>query len=258
MKIAITGGTGYIASALIQALSSEHDITVITRNDVDLSDYESTTRYFTNRRFDVLVHTAITGGSRLKEDTNFELDSNLRMYYNLLSNKESFVKFISIGSGAEIYFPDTPYGLSKRVIHHSMLDKENFYNIRVFAVFDENELDTRFIKANIYRYIKKEPLVIHQNKKMDFFYMKDFIKVINFYINNNNLLKEFDCTYKNSYSLSEIATIINELDSHKVNVNILSDDRGVDYTGNYVNINITYDGLHHGIQSVYQTLSCKI
>ena len=45
------------------------------------------------------------------------------------------------------------------MIRQSILEKENFYNLRIFAVFDENEWDTRFIKTNIRHYINKKPIL---------------------------------------------------------------------------------------------------
>ena len=54
-------------------------------------------------------------------------------------------------------------------------NKDNFYNVRIFAVFDENELESKFVKTNIRHYINKENIEIIQNKYMDFFYMEDLI-----------------------------------------------------------------------------------
>lgn len=257
MNILITGGNGYIATSLYNALNEHHIITSITRQTFDLTDPVSTKQWFWSRYFDVVIHTAITGGSRLHTDTADELDKNLRMYYNLLDNRDHFARFISIGSGAELYQQNLPYGLSKHVIRQSMLEKTNFYNLRVFAVFDENELPTRFIKANIIRYIDHQPIVIFNDKRMDFFYMKDFIKLVTHYINDTDLPKEYDCTYPQSYFLSEIAEIINSLDTHRSEIVLSSVDKLPDYVGTYTNLGIQFDGLFNGIQSVYETLSCK-
>ena len=38
MNILITGGKGYIAQAIYNALKTEHNITLLTRNDFDLID----------------------------------------------------------------------------------------------------------------------------------------------------------------------------------------------------------------------------
>ena len=68
-------------------------------------------------------------------------------------------------------------------------------HIKIFGIFDENELDTRFIKASLKRYIAKEPIQIHQDKVMDFFYMQDLVNVLEHYMSEENPPKEFDCAY---------------------------------------------------------------
>jgi nucleoside-diphosphate-sugar epimerase len=98
------------------------------------------------------------------------------------------------------------------VIRQSILEKENFYNLRIFAVFDENEWDTRFIKTNIRHYINKKPIQIYQNKNMDFFYIPDLVKLVEYYVTNNDLPKEANCHYGNTVSLKDIANLINNLD----------------------------------------------
>ena len=257
MNILITGGSGYIATSLYGELNQHHNVTSITRQTFDLTNVSSTKQWFADKHFDVVIHTAISGGSRLHNDTFETLDNNLRMYYNLLENKNHFNKFISIGSGAELYQTDTPYGLSKHVIRQSMLEKPNFYNLRVFAVFDENELPTRFIKANIIQYIDRQPLTVFNDKRMDFFYMKDFVRLVMHYVNGVDLPKEYDCTYDTSYFLTDIAEIINSLGSHRTEIVLASNAPVSDYIGTHVNIGIPFDGLHHGIRTVFERLSCK-
>jgi nucleoside-diphosphate-sugar epimerase len=91
--------------------------------------------------------------------------------------------------------------------------------LRIFGVFDENELDTRFIKGSIKRYINNEDMIIHQDKIMDFIYMFDLIKIIEYYINNEGP-KEINCNYNHAMSLYDISKTINNLDKHKVGVTI--------------------------------------
>jgi nucleoside-diphosphate-sugar epimerase len=145
--------------------------------------------------------------------------------------------------------------MSKSVIFNSIKDKLNFYNIRIFAVFDENEANTRFIKSNILRYINKEPLVIHKNKTMDFFYTKDLIELIDFYIKNESPPKQIDCTYATSPTLHDVALQINNLTSHKSDIQIL-DSSATDnsYTGTHFPL-LNYIGLKEGIRRVYNCLS---
>ena len=147
MNILITGTNGYIGSTLSTRL--EGNITCLTRKEVDLTNSFQVDNFFKDKYFDVVIHCAMVGGNRLELDTPQVLDQNLIMYYNLLNNQSKFNHLISFGSGAEIYAQNTPYGLSEHVIAESIKDKFNFTNIRIFAVFDKNELDRRFIKSNI-------------------------------------------------------------------------------------------------------------
>jgi GDP-L-fucose synthase len=255
MDILITGGNGYIAKSLYSALSNNYNVTSISRKDFDLSDREATNSYFKDKLFDVVIHCAVKGGSRLTQESWENMDDNLKMYYNILANRNHFNKLIHFGSGAELNAQDTPYGLSKKVIHNSILEQKDFYSLRIYAVFDENELDTRFIKANIKRYIRKEPIHIHQDKYMSFFYMKDLIQVVDYYINNTNTQKQLDCCYSHIYTLSAIADIINSLSDYKVEIIKENPDTGNGYYGNNLKRpNIEYLGLKYGIYEVYKKL----
>ena len=68
VRILITGGNGYIAQAIYASLKNEHNITLITRKDFDLTDSELTNQWFKDKYFDVVIHTAIVGGNRLKPE----------------------------------------------------------------------------------------------------------------------------------------------------------------------------------------------
>lgn len=255
IKILITGANGYVGKSLYAALKDNHEVATITRKNCDLTNSEDVNFYFLDTWFDVVIHCAVKGGSRLQVDNWSVMDDNLKMYYNLLNNKNHFDKFINIGSGAELFDYFTPYGMSKRVISESIYVKDNFYNIRVFGVFDENELDTRFIKSNIKRYINHKPMEIHENKFMDFFYMQDLIKVIEYYIKEKTTPKEFDCVYSDAtWSLFGLTTIINDLNNYKVE--IIYDDKIVDdYTSKSRNkLPIKFIGLREGIKRTYKKL----
>lgn len=253
MKILITGGNGYIAKSLSKALGNEYNVTSITRKDFDLTNREETDKWFQNKHFDVVIHTAIKGGSRLQQDEGDVFYQNLQMFYNLYYNKSHFNKFIHFGSGAELGTPSDPYGLSKKIINELIQPELGFYNLRIFAVFDGNELDTRFIKGNIKRYINKEKIVVHQNKLMDFFYMGDLIKLVKYYIDEKHLPKVAECSYIKKYSLLDIANIINNLSSYKVPIKQLDSTMGKPYIGK-IYTDLPYKGLEQGIQKVYNKL----
>jgi nucleoside-diphosphate-sugar epimerase len=254
MKVLITGGKGYIAKSITNALWDKYHILSPGRDELDLTDRKSVDKFFKDKQFDIVIHTAIKGGSRLNEDDQEVLLDNIIMMTNLHSHQDKYSKLINLGSGAEIYAPETPYGASKKWCNELVKKIENWYTIRIYGVFDENELDTRFIKANIKRYIAGEHIIIHQDKLMDFFYMKDLVSLIEFYILNNNLDKEIDCCYNDTMALSGIASIINNLSNWKVpiNINILKPTNF--YIGKFNELPIAYLGLEQGIKNVFEEL----
>lgn len=255
MRVLITGANGYIGKSLYNALKEEHEVSGINRQVVDLIDPIAVKHYFDRADyFDVVIHCAVAGGSRLTQDDWNVMDKNLTMYYNLLANRSCFGRFIHFGSGAETYMPKEPYGYSKKVIAKSILNQDNFYNLKIFGVFDENELDTRFIKANIKRYINKEPIQVHRDKIMDLFYMEDLIRVVKYYVTEETPPKEFDCVYENVNSLRGVAELINELDNYKVDIQIANE--GLDlYKSNYAApLPIGLVGLKEGIKRTYNKL----
>ena len=256
MRILITGANGYIGKTLHNALRDTHYVVAINRGNLDLTDAVAMSKFFTSKHhFDVVLHCAAVGGSRLEKDNWDVADENLTAYYNLLQFRKHYTRVIHFGSGAETHMSKEPYGYSKKVIAKSILNQDNFYNLKIFGMFDENELDTRFIKANIKRYINKEPIEIHEVKFMDFFYMQDLIKVVNYYINEKEPPKEFDCVYsKDSYTLFGLATLINKLDDYEVEV-VYRETNGDDYVSKYRSkLPIELVGLEQGIKNVHNKL----
>lgn len=257
IKILITGANGYIGSSLYRALKDKYDVTIFNRQKCDLTNSVNTNFYFKYTWFDVVIHCAVEGGSRLQEDSWTAMDSNLKMYYNLLQNRKSFGKLIHFGSGAEFAQDDKPYGFSKKVISKSIQTQDEFYNLRIYAVFDELELDRRFIKSNLKRYINKENMCIHQNKYMDFFYMQDLIKLVDHYILNNDLPKQVDCTYGDIKSLKQICEFVNTLDDYKVDIQYEQTGLTKGYVGFNKSLELDYIGLEQGIINTYNKLKCN-
>ena len=270
MKILITGGNGFIASNIVENFN-QHELFSIRRQDFDLCDPEATKVFFKDKKFDVIIHTAIVGGNRLLEDSKDTIHNNTLMAINLLNNTKSWKKLIHFGSGAELdrskniegsinnfynCVPTDPYGLSKNIICRLFANYENIYNLRIFNVFAKNELDRRMIISNVRNYINGDPIIIHQDKAMDFFYIEDLNKILELYINGQMLPKEIDCVYKNKVKLSDIANIINNLSEKKVPIKILAPDMGLSYCGNYNPITnaLNLKGLEKGITEIYKSM----
>ena len=252
MRILITGANGYIGKTLYNSLNTKYDVVPLSRKELDVTNLKQVKDYLKNKYFDVVIHCAVEGGLRLEPENSSILDSNLKMYYNLLECKNHFNKFFYFGSGAEKQ--DTFYGLSKKVLNQSIQDKDNFHTIRIFAVFDENELESKFVKTNIRNYITRKDIGIFQNKYMDFFYMDDLITLMDYCIVTDNLPKEINCSYNYSPTLYNVAQIINNLSDYKVNINIEEWGMAPLFNGSFTDLGLNYIGLEQGIKNVYNKL----
>lgn len=254
MNILITGKSGYLSQALIKFFSTDHNITCIGREDLILTDRVAVNKWFQDKHFDVVLHTAITGGNRMIPEKDDILSTNIKMFFNLLEQKHNYGKFINFGSIAEHNLHESLYGLSKNIIARYLETETNFYNLRICGLFDHNDLDTRFIKGNIKNYINGKDQTIHSDRYMDFIYMRDLLSIVKFYIESKNVPKTNDCVYNKKYYLSDIANMINDLDNYKVLIDIEDITKSKPYIGTKCTLPITFIGLREGIKRTYLNL----
>jgi hypothetical protein len=98
-------------------------------------------------------------------------------------------------------------------------------------------------------------MVVYQDRLMDFIYMPDLISTIVYYMEGKDLLKEVDCIYEDTVSLSKIANYINNhLSINKVPINIEDPLPGENYIGTFTELPIAFIGLEQGIENVYNKL----
>lgn len=271
MNILVTGANGFIASNVIENLQTKFNVFKGTRKSINLYSSDDIERYIDEHKIDSIIHCAIEGGNRIEKDDVSSFYNNILIYENLMKFSHRYKIFINIGSGAEFdrrydiqdkteteIFCNVPvdyYGLSKNIISKSMYNYKNCVNLRIFGCFYHNELNTRYIKNNIHRYINYQPIIIHQDRYMDFVYFEDLYTVMEYYINNIPTKSvDVNIVYNKKYKLSNIANIINNLDNHKVDINVENKNLGLSYTGcskSLSNLNLNLKGIEIGIREIY-------
>ncbi len=253
--ILITGSKGFIGRNLVKQLT-EFEITELNRDVLDLSDNAKLIDFLKDKHFDVVIHTASSGGSRLRQDSILDYHNNVDMFNNLMAYSNHFDKLITFSSGAEFNYDEINfYGQSKRFISGKLKNIQKSYNLRIYGCFGEDELDTRFIKSTIRNYINKENIVINQNKRMDFMYIDDLVMSVRYLIQMDFPKRDMDMCYRTKYYLSDIAEYINKLNKeYSVNIVVKDNSLGVDYVGNNCQLPIHWNGLFNGIQKIYNTV----
>lgn len=224
MKILITGGNGNIAKIIKNYMSHKYLIITKNRDELNILNYNELKEYLNLNSFDILIHTAIIGGRRGKDEDYSCVYNNLLMFENLMKFNDKFKLIFNLDSAA-IYdrnidimnksenqlhnIPTDFYGFSKYIIYQRTLLYENVYNFRIFNLFHINEESNRFIKSCFFSKNNKTKVTIFEDKYFDFFYEKDFIKVLEYYIESEEKLeKTINLCYDKKYKLSEIANLI--------------------------------------------------
>lgn len=279
MNILITGANGFIGSNLMTLLSDIPDVKLFggTRKTIDLYSDTSVREFFDTNEINGVIHCAIEGGRRGVEDTQNIVYNNLMMFHNLI-NRRFIDLFINIASGAEYdrsknmgkafegrLWSEVPvdyYGFSKNLISRSTYDLLTGVSLRLFGCFYHNESPERMIRKNIERYIRGEPIIIHQDRFMDFFYMEDLATVIKYYITTNpgikrKIYKDVNMSYEHTPRLSELARIINNLSDKKVEIIIEDPSHCNAYSGYgkvLKSLNLPLKGLQKGIEECYARL----
>jgi len=265
-SVLITGGNGNIAKMIRGHLSSEFDITCVYRADFDMLDCSAFETYLSNKTFDILIHTAIIGGRRTKEETGEVAYQNLIMFENIMKNSYKFGLIINFDSGAiydrntdifcrkedELFtIPRDYYGFSKYVIHNRSLQYNNVFNLRIFNIFHANEEPDRFIKTCFLAKKNDTKVTIFNDKFFDFMYEDDFVKIVRYYLTTpiSKLKKTINLSYNTKYRLSDIAQLIVNDD----NIDIIDPNTSHNYCGNgneLEQLGIDLDGLEVGIDKI--------
>ena len=268
MKILITGSDGFLGKEFTHYFKKEHEIIALNRKQLDVSVESDVKDFFSGSEdVDVILHTAFVGGKRGIEDTLDDLCKNVKSFNNLASHKRNSQLMFCFGSGA-CYDRSRPiisvseeerawrnpkdyYGKAKNIISGE-IEKgiyENIFDFRLFGCFGREELPSRFIKSSLRNIREGKPIQIHKDIFMDFFYVGDLCKIIEYYIFSDtaSLPSCLNMSYGKAYSLSYIAKGIAGGDHP---IELLSEDKD-SYTGNggkLYKLPISLIGLFDGIK----------
>lgn len=232
IKILLTGAEGYIGRNIKEQLEEEYTIYTPSHKDVDLLNTESVDKYFKKNSFDIVVHTAIVGGSRPEEKVDTALHQNLRIFFNIIKNKKSFNKMIHFGSGAEYdkkrpldkirekdfdkKVPLDEYGFFKYVSSKYIEKSDNIIHLRIFGLFGKYEdYRYRFISNAICRNIFGLQITISQDVYFDYVYINDFVRIVKYFIEHKSKEKFYNIGTGKAINIFKIAKKINTLGQKK-------------------------------------------
>lgn len=198
-RVCVLGAAGFVGKNLLR----DTNWTGVTRQELDLTDPEAVKEYFRKHKYDVVIHCAVVGGSRLRLDDGEVFYKNLLMFENVVVAFKGKLIYFSSGAALRGNPPSDPYGMSKWLIDRRIETLPNAYSLRIWGCYGPGEPCTRFSAV-----CKKEGhVVIKQDRYFDFIDIEDVRKIVWEYVRVENTRKdkEYDLVYPEKLLLSQWA-----------------------------------------------------
>jgi nucleoside-diphosphate-sugar epimerase len=197
MKVCVLGSNGFVGSNLLK----DTNWNGVTRRELDLTDQHAVEKHFNEHKYDVVIHCAVVGGSRLKPDDGDVAYKNILMFENVVRVFKGKLIYFSSGAALRGNPPTDPYGLSKWIIDKRIETIPNAYSLRIWGCYGPGELPSRFSAV-----CKREGhVVIEQDRYFDFIDIEDVRKIVKEYVNGNKIKKECNLVYPEKLLLSQWA-----------------------------------------------------
>lgn len=235
--IFITGANGFVGKNLLEQLQNKYKLLTPRRKELDLMDSNKVDDFFRKNKIDVVINCAAVGGSRKEEHVDSALSDNLRIFFNLLKNKDKFKKMIHFGSGAEYdkskpiikvketdfgkTIPQDEYGFFKYICSKYIEKEESIVCIRIFGLFGKYEdYRYRFISNAIVNNLKGLPITMNQNVFFDYVYIDDFVKIVDYFINHKSKHKFYNIGTGKKIDILTIANKINKISNKQSRIEV--------------------------------------
>lgn len=196
-RVCVLGSNGFVGSNLLK----DTDWVGVTRQELDLTDQHAVERYFNEHEYDVVIHCAVVGGSRLKPDDGDVAYKNILMFENVTRVFKGKLIYFSSGAALRGNPPTDPYGLSKWLIDKRIQTIPDAYSLRIWGCYGDGELPTRFSAV-----CKREKhVIIDKDRYFDFIDVKHVKCITEQYVDDELHDKEFDLVYEKKLLLSQWA-----------------------------------------------------
>ena len=243
----ITGARGFIGKNLVEKFSEKYNLLTPGHKELDLLDEKVVDDFFNKNKIDVIINCAVIGGSRKEEHVDSSLSNNLRIFFNLLKNKDKYKKMIHLGSGAEYdkskpiikvketdfdkVIPKDEYGFFKYICSKYIEKEKDIVCIRIFGLFGKHEdYRYRFISNAIVNNLKGLPITMNQNVFFDYTYINDFVRIVDYFINHKAKHKFYNIGTGKKIDILTIANKINKISDKKSKIEVKNAGLNKEYT----------------------------
>jgi GDP-L-fucose synthase len=246
MKLFVTGSAGFIGGKLVKHFESQgHVVVHPVRQQLDLTNHKAVDEFFDKENIDVVVHCAVAGRTNMSTQDIAITGETLVMFRNLYANRHKFKRLVNIASGYEfdhtrsinlakeddinnvIAMPS--YGMGKNLVSRCVQATDNFFNLRLFGMFHEDESAVRFFKK---LQTGTGPFTIDEDRQFDFVYLEDTLPMFDSAVNGKIKHKDINLVYEQKYWMSELVKMFCEVNN--IDREVVVNKQGSNhYTGDY-------------------------
>ncbi len=247
-KIFLTGGGGFIGRHIVSQLGASYEICTPRHNELDLTDAQAVESYLKKYPVDIAIHAANVGGTRKTPDLKDAVETNLKMFWNVARmQKRYFDRLIFLGTGAEYdksgdiqmvteedfdtRVPKDSLGLYKYTVSKYIEKTPDCLNLRIFGIYGDGEdSDIRFISRAMLCAMRGEPFKLFQNAKFEYLYIDDFIRILDYFIQNPGKKKFYNVGTGTSVELIQLLKEVEQVVAKKLNYSIEKSGYASEYT----------------------------
>ncbi len=268
------GPNGVTGKLIKEYFSEKYNILTPGSADLDLTDDQKVSEYFSNNKIDYVIHCATfrqsnTSGNYLFQDI---LESNLRMYFAIANQSNKFKRMIYFGSGAEYaktrdietiseddfgkILPRDQYGLGKYIMNEHCRKSGNIYNVRLFGTINPYESYKKNIISNLcVKAIFGKSLNLKQDCKFSFVDIADILPILEKMLCQDLKYHDYNTTMTNSYYLSDVARIVKEIRQSDIDITFEKAGMNHEYTASNNRLlsefNPIFSSIEASIKRVY-------
>ncbi len=247
MRILVTGGSGFVGRNLVLWLRPRHEVSAPGRKELDLLDSVGVDSFFAHRQFDVVIHAASEGVSRMTPAASTVFGNNCRMFFNLARNGGSMGRLFFLSSGAVYdrahwrsglleedfgrHVPADDYGFSKYVCAQAARALDQVYELRLFGLFGPHEdWRLRFVSNTCCRALWELPVVIRQNVSFDYIDVEDLCRIIESLLDRDLRYRQYNVCRGSALPLLTLARKIGFIAGRNLEIQVKTEG-SLEYSG---------------------------
>lgn len=261
MKILFTGGSGFIGRNIIESfIGDKYDILSPKHAELELMNEESVCEYFMKNEIEIVVHAAGKPGHRNAKDLSNIYYSDMRMFLNIIRNRQKFRKMIILGSGAiydmrnykpkvkeedfDKFVPSDEHGFFRYTVGKYIEGLDGIIDLRIFGIFGKYEdYAIRFISNAICKTLYDLPITVKQNRRFDYICVNDFIRILDHFIENEVQYSAYNISPDQSIELSVLAEKVRMISGKDLPILVFQNGMGLEYSGDNSRLRREIPGL---------------